>query len=129
MKEKIPALQKKADESLEAAEQLLQNGHYGFASARAYYALFYISEALLATKNLSYSKHHAVISAIAKNFTLTGELPHSYHKTLHVTFQMRTIGDCWMDGKEVIKEEAEEALQAVKKEIKVGLELLKKLSA
>lgn len=128
MKKKIAALHKMAHESLEAAEKLFADGYYGFAAARAYYALFYISEALLATKNLSFSKHHAVISAVAKNFTLTGDLPQSYHHTLHVAFQLRTIGDYWTEDKEVSKEKAEETLLAVKSEIQVGLELLKKLS-
>lgn len=53
------ALVNKAKESLGA----LKEGYFDFAASRAYYAMFYVAEALLAVIGHSYSKHSAVISA------------------------------------------------------------------
>ncbi|MGI0480736.1 HEPN domain-containing protein [Geminocystis sp. CENA526] len=53
----------KAKESLKASELLLENKLYNFAGSRAYYTMFYIAEAFLWTKKMSFSSHSAVISA------------------------------------------------------------------
>jgi uncharacterized protein (UPF0332 family) len=53
-------LVEQARESLDAAKVLQEAGHHGFAASRAYYAMFYIAEALLLGKGLSFSKHAAV---------------------------------------------------------------------
>jgi uncharacterized protein (UPF0332 family) len=45
--EDIQALIDKAKESLEVAQGILQSGHEGFAASRAYYAMFYVAQALL----------------------------------------------------------------------------------
>jgi len=61
--DEIHALIKKAKESLEVAEDLVRDGHFGFAASRAYFAMFYVAEALLAQIGQSYSSHSAVIAA------------------------------------------------------------------
>ncbi|MGP1385988.1 MAG: HEPN domain-containing protein [Thainema sp.] len=45
----------KAERSLEAANQLMQQGFHDFAVSRAYYAMFYVAEALLDQEGLSFS--------------------------------------------------------------------------
>jgi len=57
------ALIQKATESLDAARSLLRDGYPDFATSRAYYAMFYVAEALLAIMGQSYRKHSAAISA------------------------------------------------------------------
>ncbi|WP_242041241.1 HEPN domain-containing protein [Leptolyngbya sp. FACHB-261] len=57
------ALLDKAHRSLVAAQSLIERGFYDFAVSRAYYAMFYIAEALLDLEGLSFSSHAAVISA------------------------------------------------------------------
>jgi len=57
LKDEIERLIRKARESLEAAKMLFQEGYYGFAASRAYYAMFYAAEASLLKKGLSFSKH------------------------------------------------------------------------
>jgi uncharacterized protein (UPF0332 family) len=64
----IPDLLQMAKESLEVAEDLFKSKHYGFSASRSYYAMFYATEAVLLTKNLSFSKHKAVVSAFGKEF-------------------------------------------------------------
>jgi uncharacterized protein (UPF0332 family) len=44
----VQALIEKAKESTAAARSLAKDGHYDFAASRAYYAMFYVAEALLA---------------------------------------------------------------------------------
>jgi len=58
----------KAQESLSAAELLLDQGYGEFAASRAYYAMFYIAEALLASRGQSYSSHAAVQAAYGREF-------------------------------------------------------------
>ncbi|MBI3322995.1 MAG: HEPN domain-containing protein [Candidatus Omnitrophica bacterium] len=52
MKPETEKLLQKASRSIRAAERLLQEGDVDFAASRAYYALFYLAEALLNEKDL-----------------------------------------------------------------------------
>lgn len=45
------------------------------------------------TKNLSFSKHKAVISAFGKEYVKTGAIPHSLHRYISETFNIRQAGD------------------------------------
>ena len=72
MKPDIQALINKAKDSLGAAKALVTDGYNDFAASRAYYAMFYIAEAMLLQLGLSYSKHSAVISAFGREYTKTG---------------------------------------------------------
>ncbi|MEG3435823.1 HEPN domain-containing protein [Pannus brasiliensis CCIBt3594] len=58
----------KAKQSLEAAKVLQTNRFADYATSRAYYSMFYAVEALLLTKNLSFSSHQAVIAALGREF-------------------------------------------------------------
>ncbi|MFN8463529.1 MAG: HEPN domain-containing protein [Anaerolineales bacterium] len=46
----------KAESAIGAAESLLRDGYRDFAAGRAYYAMFYTAEALLAEKELVFKK-------------------------------------------------------------------------
>ena len=83
----------KAVQNLAAAELLLQEGFDDIAASRAYYAMFYVAEALLFTKGLAFSSHSAVIAAYGKEFARTGLLKAEYHKHLRDAFQARQVGD------------------------------------
>jgi uncharacterized protein (UPF0332 family) len=82
-----------AEESLEAARDLFNGGHFGFSSSCSYYAMLYASEALLLTKDLAFSKHKAVISAFGKEFVKSGLLPVQFHRYLADGFKLRQLGD------------------------------------
>ncbi|MEB3175419.1 MAG: HEPN domain-containing protein [Cyanobacteriota bacterium] len=75
-------LVRKAHKSLEAAEELGKLGHSDFAISRAYYTMFYIASAFLESKELSFSKHSAVISAFGKYFVKTQIIESKYHRYL-----------------------------------------------
>ena len=61
------ALLNKARKSLGAANALLNDGFYDFAIARAYYTMFYLAQALLQIKGLSFSKHGSLLGAFGLN--------------------------------------------------------------
>ena len=63
---------KQAHEMLEVAAHNMAAGFYGSAINRAYYAIFYVANALLATQGISRSKHSGVIAAFRQCFVKPG---------------------------------------------------------
>jgi uncharacterized protein (UPF0332 family) len=53
----IKELIKKAKESLKSSLKLYEEGFYDFMASRSYYSMFYAVQAMLLTKDLSFSKH------------------------------------------------------------------------
>ncbi|MEO1294210.1 MAG: HEPN domain-containing protein [Cyanobacteria bacterium J06636_16] len=72
----------KAQRSLDAANQLMQQSFYDFAISRAYYAMFYVAEALLDKEGFSFSSHAAVISAFGQSLARPGKVPVEFHRYL-----------------------------------------------
>jgi len=89
----VQALIEKAKESTDAARSLAKDGHYDFAASRAYYAMFYVAEALLAHLGQSYSKHSAVISAFGREYAKAGKLDATFHQRLIDAQDLRHTGD------------------------------------
>lgn len=69
-----------AQADIEVSEMMLQTGYYGQAVSRAYYAMFYCATALLESRQLNFSKHHAVIGAFGREFALTGQVKKELHR-------------------------------------------------
>ncbi len=82
-----------AREMLEAAQLMLDNGFYGSAINRAYYAVFYAANALLATKRLARNKHSGVISAFRQHFVKTAFIENEYSDVYGRLFADRHISD------------------------------------
>jgi len=93
MNEEIDALLRMADRSIKGARLLLEDGLYGFAVSRAYYAMFYLATAVLLTKDLNFSKHKAVVAVFGQQFIKTNIFDHKFHKYLVEAFEQRQIGD------------------------------------
>lgn len=94
MNQEVENLIQKAQQSLEASKLLLEGGFSDFAVARAYYTMFYIAQAfLLAEKNISFSKHSAVISAFGRELAKTDLIPRKYHQFLKQAQDLRHLGD------------------------------------
>ena len=72
--EEIEKLIEKATKNLEASKKDVQDEFFDSAVSRAYYAIFYSTEALLLTKDLRFSKHSAVHAAFGEHFAKTGEV-------------------------------------------------------
>jgi uncharacterized protein (UPF0332 family) len=72
MKEGSGKLLAKAHRAIRAAEKLLESDDAEFAAGRAYYAMFYVAEALLYERGLGFGKHSAVHAAFGKEFAKRG---------------------------------------------------------
>ena len=93
MKETTGNLLQNAEETLSAANILVREGFVRDAASRAYYAIFYIAEALLNEKGLNFKKHGAVHGAFAQHYVKTGLMDAKYHKLLTRSFSQRMLGD------------------------------------
>ena len=87
------ALVQKAERSIRGARVLMEDGLHEFAVSRAYYAMFYLAEALLLGEGLAFSKHSAVIAAFDQHFAKSGRLPAELHAHLREAQDQRNIGD------------------------------------
>jgi uncharacterized protein (UPF0332 family) len=83
----------KALDTIEGTELLLKHGKTDIAAGRAYYALFYIAEALLNENGLKFSTHGDVIGAYGKEFSKTRLLDQKFHRWLIEGLDTRLIGD------------------------------------
>ncbi len=70
---------KKASRSLQSALNLLEDGDNDFATARAYYAVFYAAKAALISQAINRSKHSGVIAAFGQTWT-----PSPYWSIFHL---------------------------------------------
>ena len=98
MNDKQTGLLKKAEESLQAAKLLKDNGMYDIAISRAYYAMFHVAQAILLLDNLSFAKHSGVISAFGQHFAKTGRVPSEFHRYLIEGQDSRSIADYSLDS-------------------------------
>ncbi len=79
----------KARRNLNGARRDMEAGDLDLAASRAYYAMFHAAEAALETKQLSFSKHRALIAAFGKEFARTGALSPDLHRALIDAFDRR----------------------------------------
>lgn len=88
----------RALDAIEAAEGLMDMQKMEIAAGRAYYAMFYVAEALLAEKDLGFSTHGQVIGAYGLHFAKTRTLDPKFHRWLVDAFDIRVTGDYDMDA-------------------------------
>jgi uncharacterized protein (UPF0332 family) len=119
----ILSLIDKAKSSQEAANKLFDLGYSSFAVSRSYYAMLYATQALLLTKNLTFSKHSGVISAFGQHFVKAGLLPKELHAYLREAFDKRTKGDYALE--EISKSEAKVIIDRAEEFIKQIGEFIK----
>jgi uncharacterized protein (UPF0332 family) len=83
----------KATRSIEAAEVLLRDGYAEFAAARAYFAMLYTAQALLAERGVAFHKHGSVHTLFGRDFAKTGLLDAKFHRWLLDAYDVRVQGD------------------------------------
>ncbi|WP_204137434.1 HEPN domain-containing protein [Halomicronema sp. CCY15110] len=98
MSSEVQAFIAKAHESLAASRLLTANGLHDFAASRAYYTMFYIAEAFLWSKGLSFSSHAAVVSAFGREIAKPGIVPVQLHRHLIAAQNKRTQADYEIDA-------------------------------
>ncbi len=92
MKE-IISLIERAKKYLDSAKLLITEEDFESSVSRSYYAMFYSAEALLLTKDLSFSSHGGVISGFGEHFIKTDIFPKEMGKELNRAFEKRQLGD------------------------------------
>ena len=96
-----------AKEKLTSAKLLLEAGMYRDSIGRSYYAIFSAIRAVLAVRQVDFSKHAGVIAYFQKEFIKTEIFDKKYSKYLQQAFQIRNSCD-YDDFFIVSKQDAEE---------------------
>ena len=78
-----------AEEKLVVARDLLAAGHYNDVIAKAYYAMFYASKALLLAVGEDPVKHTGVVTLFGKRFVKVGLINPKYGRTLAIAKRLR----------------------------------------
>lgn len=124
MKEHSSKLLAKALDTIEGAEGLLNMGKEEIAAGRAYYAMFYVAEALLFEIGLQFSQHGQVIAAYGKHFAKTKELDPKFHRWLRGGFDTRISGDYDVDA-EISRELVAELINQAREFLEAAQQYLK----
>ncbi|MBX3055197.1 MAG: HEPN domain-containing protein [Anaerolineae bacterium] len=95
-----PGIQEKIAKYIAHARQAVATGRLVLAHEdyittvnRAYYAIFYAANALLASKGLERSKHSAVIAAFRQHFVKTGLIEPEFSRFFGAAMDERHAGD------------------------------------
>jgi len=123
MTDEQAALLNKARDSIRGATLLADAQLCGFAVSRAYYAMFYVAEALLLGEELSFSKHSAVIAAFGERFAKTGRVPAKLHQYLIEGQDRRNVGDYGI-GPALDREEAATEISRAREFLDLAVGLL-----
>lgn len=112
---------KMAEESHQAAQVLIDGGIIGFSAAQSYYTMFYLAQAFLLSKDMTFSSHSAVISFFGKEFAKTGLVDPKFHRYLINAQERREIGHYGTTQK-VSSEQAIESYQWAEEFLKITYE-------
>jgi len=107
----------KAEKFMITAKHSLDIGDYDSCVSRCYYAMFFMTEAILLTKNLTASSHKGVITLFGEHFVKTGIFNREAGKVLNETYDKRLIGDYGI-GFTITEKEARETLKAAENFVK-----------
>jgi uncharacterized protein (UPF0332 family) len=93
MKQDIQEHFQSADEFLKESEHLLHGGFFRGAVGRAYYAMFHSAKAVLLSKAIERSSHHAVLSAFGEYIIKPGLIERRFHTYITKAFSRRNECD------------------------------------
>lgn len=114
-----------ANEKLKSAKLLLEAGQYKDSIGRSYYAIFTAIRAILASRQIDFSKHAGVIAYFQKEYIKTEISDKKFSKYLQQAFQIRNscdYDDFFIISKQDAQEQyarAEELLEEIRKYILV----------
>jgi uncharacterized protein (UPF0332 family) len=100
----------KAEKFLKTAEDALHGGDYDSCVSRCYYAMFFLAEAVLLTKNLKASSHKGVLGLFGQHFVKTGVFDKELGRALNDAYDKRQIGDYGV-GFSITQKEAQDMLK------------------
>lgn len=108
MKE-VKDLIKKSEKFLNTAQLALNSGDFDSCASRCYYAMFYVSEAVLLLKGLKATSHKGVISLFGEHFIQTDTFDKSLGRILNIMYDKRLVGDYGV-GFDIKKDDAKTTL-------------------
>ena len=82
-----------SSEDLDTAEFLYNLQRYRSCISRTYYAMYYVSQALLLSEGIETSTHRGVIKLINLHFVKTGRIASNISKLLSDIYDLRQSGD------------------------------------
>lgn len=103
-----------AEEDLESAKVLEQNGKYKAAINRSYYAIFHMLRAVTALNQFDSSKHSGIIAYFNHNYVKTGVFDKELSKLIDASYRLREKAD-YQDFFLVSKEQASEQIERAEK--------------
>lgn len=89
----VSGLMRKAEQALDDAAAALDEERWDTVVNRAYYAAFRAASALLATRDLAFSKHGAVIAEFNRLFVNAEVVPRHLGRDLNRLFKLRQRAD------------------------------------
>ena len=99
----------KSQKYLTTAQQALKIGDYDSCASRCYYAMFFMAEAALLTKNITASSHKGVITLFGAHFVKPGIFERDMGKSLNDAYDKRLVGDYGV-GLTVTEQQAQDLL-------------------
>ena len=89
----IQILVAKAKKALLSADLLIQNDDFEAAISRTYYSMYYITQAILLSENITVSTHKGMVTLFSKYFIRTGLISRSLVRDLADVFEKRQVSD------------------------------------
>ena len=89
----VTRLVERSSNAILAAERAADADDAETAANRAYYAMFYVATALLATEGVSVRRHSAVPAAFGERFVKAGRMSPAFHRALLTAFDLRQLAD------------------------------------
>ncbi len=102
----------RANETLVEATLLAGAGHWNAVANRLYYACFYLVNALLISRKLSFNSHNGVKTEFFRAFVKTGLVSMESGKRYARVFNLRQEGD-YIDFKRFEKQDIEPFIEEV----------------
>lgn len=95
---------KLAEQDIDNAHLLLNNGRYRASISRAYYAMYYGTQALLDAKQIASRTHRGMIQQFGQHFVQSGDFSKDTARKLKETHDLRHMSDYEADA--IIDQEA-----------------------
>jgi uncharacterized protein (UPF0332 family) len=100
-----------AEQELETAQLLLEHDRYRACISRAYYAMYYGTQALLNAREIASRTHRGMIQQFSQHFIKSGIFPMDMAEKLSTNFDLRHLSD-YEENAVISREQAERALAA-----------------
>ncbi len=100
-----------AEQELETSQLLLEHDRYRACISRAYYVMYYGTQALLNARGIASRTHKGMIQQFGQHFIKLGIFPTDMAEKLSTNFDLRHLSD-YEENAVMSREQAERALAA-----------------